>query len=51
MREKKLAGLIKEALNKDFLYTNDELHHLKKELRKINQIILQKQEENSKGFS
>lgn len=49
MREKKLASLIKEALNKDFLYSNEELHHLKKELQRINEIIISKQD-NYKGF-
>lgn len=51
MREKKLASLIKEALSKDFLYTNDELHHLKKELRRVNEIIFSKMEKEGKGFN
>ena len=49
MREKKLASLIKESLKKDFLYSEEELHHLKKELKRINEIIISKQD-NFKGF-
>lgn len=50
MREKKLVNLIKEALEKDHLYSDDELHYLKKELKTLRQDIELKRKLNHKGF-
>lgn len=49
-REKKLASFIKGALRKDFLYSDDEIHHLKKELFNLKVNIEKEREMNSKGF-
>lgn len=50
MRENKLASFIKEALRKDYLYTDDEIHHLKKELFNLKKNIEKERSFQSKGF-
>lgn len=50
MREKKLGKIIKKALKREHLYSNEELLYMKKELHNLDNIIKNKRQRSSKGF-
>lgn len=50
MREKKLGKIIKKALKKDHLYSDEELVYMKKELHNLNNLIKDKKQRTSRGF-
>lgn len=51
MREKKLINYIKNALKKDYLYNDEELHLMKTELKNLEEQIQVTRKTTSKGFS
>lgn len=50
MREKKLGKIIKKALKKDHLYSDEEIIYMKKELHNLDNIVKTKRQHSSKGF-
>lgn len=50
MREKKLGNIIKKALKKDHLYSDEELAYMKKELHNLKELTEQQRKHSSKGF-
>lgn len=50
MRENKLINYLKTAIKKDYLYSNDELIYMKKELRHLNEQLEAIKKTTSKGF-
>lgn len=50
MREKKLGKIIKRALKKDHLYSDEEILYMKRELHNLDNIVKSKKQHLSKGF-
>lgn len=50
MREKKILKLLKKAMKQEYLYSDDELNYMRKQLKIVENHIKEKEAQNYKGF-